>query len=1175
MEMNMKTIDETTSHSTRLPAEELLAGHPKDSNQVAGYKLALVLLFSIAIASCGGGGGGGGTTTQTLSGTAAQGAAIASATITIKDKNGSTATGTTKADGTFTIDVTGKTAPFLLRISAGTGYLYSVSTASGTATVNIHPFTDLIVRNWYKVQGSDVDTEFGGTLTNIPTATDINTIEAVVGSILSTLLTNTGLSSTTFNLITSPFNADNTGFDKILDNTKVTVGTTGAVTVTATDATTGISGTLVSVNLTTNLTAADTTKPSGPTGLSAIPASATSVVLVWNASNDNVGVAGYNIYRVGSNNKIGTSPYPVYSDTGLTSGTNYCYQVEAIDGAGNISANKSSQVCATPAADTTTPSAPTNLTATVASAYQINLSWTASASTNVVGYAIYRGATKIAAVTGTSYSDTGLASSTPYSYTVKALSGALILSVASNAASTTTQAGYPSIPTGVTAAAGNGQVTISWNAVGGATSYNIYWSTTAGVTKTNGTKITGATSPYTHTGITNGTAYYYVVTAVNSLGESMESAQVSATPAAATNDPALIGTWVTTGSDAGGSFVKTLVITTNSMTQTDNPTNLECSGEIDSYTTSGTTLTATVTTASPNLHTADCHGAPGDTGGGVGFQESVTYSISGTTLTISTPGGVVTFQKQTGVSQFDGIYTGSYSGTVTTAGILNITVNNGVLTGTAAEVGSATLTGTVSASGAVTVTTITISGCPGVTATFTGQITGAVMTGTYSNGAGGSCVAETGTWTATLATGTHTASGTYTWNPTTAVVTWNWTASDFVGCDGPSLGTGTDTGVTITATTMTNSNGDTWTRSSGTAGDIAGTWTSTDSTTGNSYTLTTNANGTVSMTGVIVSISSCSSGVKAEAQHWSSGYLVSLRYSDQNKTATSVTVTGPGITGSVSPTGTGVSQFDGTYTGNWSISWDNASGTFTTTLANGVFTGTVFTTTSGNHGISEVPLISGTVSSSGAIAITGADCSGANAVTFTGQITTTLSGGAGMTMTYSRAASTTGACGAESGTITATLTSTALTYHTGMGSWGSGTPESLISFGTTYPTGLPFTYTFTITDATGTWTATSTVSCFEQQFVSSISPTGTVSGTPTFSWTGINDPSPVYGVGVNDPNGNGLWANYFISGTSIVYGGPALTSGATYGYVVSVQSSSACNNPTSGGGSYVAGSFTY
>jgi hypothetical protein len=99
---------------------------------------------------------------------------------------------------------------------------------------------------------------------------------------------------------------------------------------------------------------------------------------------------------------------------------------------------------------------------------------------------------------------------------------------------TTTTTTAPSAPTGVSATAGNGQATISWNAVSGATSYNIYWSTTSGVTKTNGTKITGATSPYSHTGLTNGTTYYYIVTAVNSSGESVESAQVSATPTAPT-----------------------------------------------------------------------------------------------------------------------------------------------------------------------------------------------------------------------------------------------------------------------------------------------------------------------------------------------------------------------------------------------------------------------------------------------------------------------------------------------------------------------------------------------------------------------------------------------------------------------------------------------------------------
>jgi len=81
----------------------------------------------------------------------------------------------------------------------------------------------------------------------------------------------------------------------------------------------------------------------------------------------------------------------------------------------------------------------------------------------------------------------------------------------------------PSAPTGVSATAADSQVTISWSSVSGATSYNIYWSTTSGVTKTTGTKITNATSPYSHTGLTNGTTYYYVVTAVNGYGESSES----------------------------------------------------------------------------------------------------------------------------------------------------------------------------------------------------------------------------------------------------------------------------------------------------------------------------------------------------------------------------------------------------------------------------------------------------------------------------------------------------------------------------------------------------------------------------------------------------------------------------------------------------------------------------
>ena len=86
----------------------------------------------------------------------------------------------------------------------------------------------------------------------------------------------------------------------------------------------------------------------------------------------------------------------------------------------------------------------------------------------------------------------------------------------------------PSAPTGLSATAGNAQVSLSWTASTGATSYNVKRSTT------NGGPYTTVSSPagtsYTNTGLTNGTTYYYIVTAVNANGESGNSNQASATP---------------------------------------------------------------------------------------------------------------------------------------------------------------------------------------------------------------------------------------------------------------------------------------------------------------------------------------------------------------------------------------------------------------------------------------------------------------------------------------------------------------------------------------------------------------------------------------------------------------------------------------------------------------------
>ncbi|MBF0439763.1 MAG: DUF1566 domain-containing protein [Magnetococcales bacterium] len=81
----------------------------------------------------------------------------------------------------------------------------------------------------------------------------------------------------------------------------------------------------------------------------------------------------------------------------------------------------------------------------------------------------------------------------------------------------------------------NGQAVISWTAVSGATAYNLYGATQSGVNKYNHTSLLGSilkqniTSPYTLTGLTNGTTYYLVVSAVSSGGEGLAAA-VTTTP---------------------------------------------------------------------------------------------------------------------------------------------------------------------------------------------------------------------------------------------------------------------------------------------------------------------------------------------------------------------------------------------------------------------------------------------------------------------------------------------------------------------------------------------------------------------------------------------------------------------------------------------------------------------
>ena len=184
----------------------------------------------------------------------------------------------------------------------------------------------------------------------------------------------------------------------------------------------------------------------------------------------------------------------------------------------------------------TPPSSPANLTAD-AGDNQVVLNWPSVSGADT--YNVYYGtatpvttsSTKLTGSVSAPKTVTGLTNGTPYFFAVSAVNagGESALSVERSATPSATPAA--AAPTNIRATAGDNQVTVSWDNVAGATSYNIYYGTSTGVT-TASTKITDVTSPHVKTGLLNGTAYFFVVTAVNGNGESAVSFEATATPAA-------------------------------------------------------------------------------------------------------------------------------------------------------------------------------------------------------------------------------------------------------------------------------------------------------------------------------------------------------------------------------------------------------------------------------------------------------------------------------------------------------------------------------------------------------------------------------------------------------------------------------------------------------------------
>ncbi len=227
-----------------------------------------------------------------------------------------------------------------------------------------------------------------------------------------------------------------------------------------------------------------------------------------------------------------TSPIVV---TGLTNGTAYTFTVTATNAVGSGTSSFSS-IIVTPA---TVPDAPTMGGATPGNA-QASVTFTAPASdggSTITGYTV---TSSPGGITGTGAASpivvAGLTNGTAYTFTVTATNAAGTSS--DSAASTAViPVTTPGAPTMGTAAANSAQASVNFTAPAsnGGSAITGYTVTSSPGNFTG----TGTVSPILVTGLTNGTAYSFTVTATNGAGTGVASAASNGvTPSAPAGQPA-------------------------------------------------------------------------------------------------------------------------------------------------------------------------------------------------------------------------------------------------------------------------------------------------------------------------------------------------------------------------------------------------------------------------------------------------------------------------------------------------------------------------------------------------------------------------------------------------------------------------------------------------------------